>query len=113
MTSSKLAQALFEQCMVDETIYSFSTLLESRIDFIKQKHNGKMDAVVDHISTHIDPTKNKKFTEWLVDRHLKGDDIHAPDVNESLQWFDKASSDVHDTNTWLRLRLKPRRQAPG
>lgn len=98
MTSSKLAQALFEQCMVDETIYSFSTLLESRIDFIKQKHNGKMDALVDHISTHIDPTKNKKFTEWLVDRHLKGDDIHAPDVKESLQWFDKASSDVHDTN---------------
>lgn len=98
MTITKLAQALFEQCLVDETIYSFGALLENRIDFIKKKHGGKLDEFVDHVATNIDPTKNKKYTEWLVDRHMKGEDIHAPDVKESLAFFDKAKSDVHDTN---------------
>lgn len=98
MAHSILAKTLFEAQIIDESVYNFSVLLEDRIDFIKSKYKNALDGVVDTVAEHIDPSKNKKYTEWLVDRHLKGDDIFDPKVKESLHYFDKASSAAHDTN---------------
>lgn len=98
MAHSILAKKLFEAQIVDESVYNFSVLLEDRIDFIKQKYKHALDGVVDTVAEQVDPTKNKKYTEWLIDRHLKGDDIFDPKVKESLGYFDKASSAAHDTN---------------
>ena len=98
MAHSILAKTLFEAQIVDESVYNFNILLEDRIDFIKSKYKHAIDGVVDTVAEHIDPSKNKKYTEWLVDRHLKGDDIFDPKVKESLGYFDKASSTAHDTN---------------
>ena len=74
-----LTQILFENNIIDEKIYSFQALLEDRIDFIKKQHNGQYDALIDHIAKNIDPTKNKKYTQWVSDRSLAGD--HIPDAN--------------------------------
>lgn len=98
MAHSILAKTLFEAQIIDESVYNFSILLEDRIDFIKSKYKHALDGVVDTVAEHIDPSKNKKYTEWLVDRHLKGDDVFDPKVKESLHYFDKASSAAHDTN---------------
>ena len=89
---------LFEHGLLRDSIV-FAQLLENRLDFIKDKLNHLHDGTVDHIAEHIDPTKNKKYTEWLIGRKLKGD--WHPDEGEirtSLGHFDKAKSDVHDTN---------------
>lgn len=98
MSQNILAQALFEAECIDASVYDFKLLLEDRLDFIKTKYKGALDSVVDTIAQHIDPSKNKKYTEWLVDRHLKGDDVLDPKVKESLSYFDKAKSTAHDTN---------------
>lgn len=98
MSQNILAQALFEAECIDASVYDFQLLLEDRLDFIKTKYKGALDSVVDTIAQHIDPSKNKKYTEWLVDRHLKGDDVLDPKVKESLSYFDKAKSTAHDTN---------------
>lgn len=98
MTYSILAKTLFEAQIIDESAYNFRLLLEDRIDFIKSKYKHTLDGVVDTVAEHIDPSKNKKYTEWLIDRHLKGDDIFDPKIKESLGYFDKASSSAHDTN---------------
>lgn len=98
MSQNILAQALFEAEIMDASVYDFTLLLEDRIDFIKTKYKGALNSVVDTIAQHIDPTKNKKYTEWLVDRHLKGEDVLDPKVKESLTYFDKAKSTAHDTN---------------
>ena len=98
MAHSILAKTLFEAQIIDESVYNFQVLLEDRLDFIKSKYKHTIDGVVDTVAEHIDPSKNKKYTEWLVDRHLKGDDIFDPKVKESLGYFDKASSTAHDTN---------------
>lgn len=98
MTKNILSQALFEAQILDESIYNFQILLEDRLTFIKDKYKGALNSVVDTLASTIDPSKNKKYTEWLVDRHLKGDDVLNPKVKESLTFFDKASSTAHDTN---------------
>lgn len=98
MQTSILIRKLFESEVIDSSIYDFALLLEDRIDFIKSKYKGALDSVVDTIAKTIDPSKNKKYTEWLVDRHLKGDDVLDPKVKESLTYFDKAKSTAHDTN---------------
>lgn len=89
---------LFEHGLLQDRV-AFTQLLESRLDFIKSKLNHLHDTTVDHIADAIDPTKNKKYTEWLVSRKLRGD--WHPDENKirsSLSDFDRAKSDVHDTN---------------
>lgn len=98
MNKNILAQKLFENNVIDPSIYDFSVLLENRIDFIKNKYKGSMDALVDHYASNVDPTPNKKFTEWLVQRHVAGDTIDPNEVKEGLTHFQKASSAVHDTN---------------
>lgn len=98
MTNNILSQALFEAQIQDESVYSFQLLLEDRLTFIKNRYKGALDSVVDTLASTIDPSKNKKYTEWLVGRHLKGDDVLNPKVKESLSLFDKASSTAHDTN---------------
>lgn len=98
MTKSILAQALFEAQISDESVYSFTILLEDRLNFIKDRYKGALDSVVDTIASTVDPSKNKKYTEWLVDRHLKGDNVLEPKVKSSLELFDKANSTAHDTN---------------
>lgn len=95
MKNNILTQTLFDADILCE---GFQILLEGRLDFIKSKYNGTIDPVVDHLAEHSDPTKNKKFTEWLVQRHLKGDDVLSPEVKEGLRHFQKASPKAHDTN---------------
>lgn len=98
MAQTKILESiLFEHGIEDPSIYSFQVLLEDRLSFIKAKYNGKLDSVVDTLS-HIDPTPNKKYTEWLIERHLKGDDVFNPDVRQGLHHFSKAKSTAHDTN---------------
>lgn len=89
---------LFEHDLLHDRVV-FAQLLESRLDFIKSKLNHLHDATVEHIADVVDPTKNKKYTEWLVSRKLRGD--WHPDENKirsSLSDFERAKSDVHDTN---------------
>lgn len=57
-------------------------LIENRIQFIKNNVKDKIDAshdpaaskldsdgIVDHIASKIDPTHNKEYTQWLVNRY--------------------------------------------
>lgn len=57
-------------------------LIENRIQFIKNAVKDKIDAshdpaaaklssdgIVDHIASKIDPTPNKEYTQWLVNRY--------------------------------------------
>jgi hypothetical protein len=95
-----LAQQLFEHNIIDQSIYNFQELLENRLEFIKSRHKGVHDETVDYLAQNVDPTPNKKYTEWLLDRHLKGDTALArtEEVRNALSHFDKASGKVHDTN---------------
>ena len=92
-----LTRILFENNIIDEKIYSFQALLEDRLDFIKKQHKGQYDPLIDHIANNIDPTKNKKYTQWVLNRMLAND--HIPDaqtIRSSLEWYDKASPKSHD-----------------
>lgn len=89
---------LFEEGMLDLTSPYFTTLLESRMDFLKQKFPNH-HALIDLAATEGDPTPNKKYTEWLVDRFIKGDmPTSLSKVKQGLQMFSKAKSTAHDTN---------------
>lgn len=101
MRKNILAQILFENNIKDESTYTFSVLLEDRIDFIKKSFNNKYDPLVDHIAQNIDPTDNKKYTQWLMRRHVAGDSIpSATRLRTALSWYDKAApkSHVNDIN---------------
>ncbi len=89
---------LFEHDLLHDRV-AFTQLLENRLDFIKSKLNHLHDAAIDHIANTVDPTKNKKYTEWLISRKLRGDwHPNENKIRTSLSDFDKAKSDVHDTN---------------
>lgn len=97
MQTTLVANLLFEACIINNDVYNFYQLLENRLDFIKQSHPN-LASVVDSLAEKQDPTPNKKYTEWLLNRHLKGDDVWQPSVREGLSYFSKASSSAHDTN---------------
>jgi hypothetical protein len=98
MKNSTLENILFEHSFVSTDIYNFNELLENRLDFIKKSHGAGMASVIDALAENQDPTKNKKYTEWLVDRHLKGEHVWLPKVRAGLEHFSKAQSSAHDTN---------------
>lgn len=98
MRTNILEQYLFDACIINESIYDFYALLESRLDFIKSKYSGAYDSVIDRIANEVDPTPNKKYTEWLVNQHRKGEDVFDSSVKKNLEHFSQAKSTVHDTN---------------
>jgi hypothetical protein len=98
MHQTILEKYLFENCIINRDLYDFHLLLENRLDFIKSKYAGRLDNVVDRIADTVDPTQNKKYTEWLVNQHRKGEDVFDPSVKESLTHFSNANSKIHDTN---------------
>jgi len=68
-----------------------STLLEGRIDFLKDK-NQEIDTshdalaqhrasgdIIDHLATHADPTKKKTYTQWILGQY-KAKNIRQEDV---------------------------------
>jgi hypothetical protein len=82
-------------------------LVESRIDFIKTANKDKIntdhdpesakmssDAIVDHIASKIDTSKNKANTQWLVNRYKAGDFKlgHGKDIKKTMTSYE-ASKD--------------------
>ena len=79
---AKAYQSLHESA-VSQELYE-EILEENRIDFLKQKFpsvNTSHDpyalhkdphAVIDFLANHVDPTKNKAHTQWLVNRYHRG-----------------------------------------
>lgn len=90
-----LSQLLFENNIQDEKIYSFSLLLESRLEFIKKQHGNQYDSMIDHIAETYDPTANKKYTQWILKRTLAGE-TYPENLRSDLHEFDKASPKSHD-----------------
>lgn len=84
---------------------SFLAMLnEDRIDFLKQKYadpksidsshdtlaqHREPHAIIDHFATHADPTKNKQFTQWAVQRYHEGKfrQEDAPRIHTALSNF--------------------------
>lgn len=89
---------LFEHGLLEQTSQEFQTLLENRIDFLKKQHPTH-HTLIDYLSAEADPTPNKKYTEWLTHRALKGDLLTTTaQIREGLTWFSKARPTAHDTN---------------
>lgn len=104
-------------------------LLESRIDFIKNKFKDKLNtehdtfathkdpsSIVDHFAENGDPTKKKIYTDWIVGQYHKGNirQEDAPRVHDYLSNFEKYKSKLpeKDINKYGTLKdvgeaLKP------
>lgn len=95
-----------------------STLLEDRIDFLKDK-NQEIDTshdalaqhrasgdIIDHLATHADPTKKKTYTQWILGQY-KAKNIRQEDagrVHSVLTNFEKyksrlANKDINQYDT--------------
>lgn len=84
-----------------------SMLLEDRIDFLKEKnptidmsHETNMSrqipasALIDHLASHADPTKNKQHTQWILGQYKKKNIRveDAPRIKDTLSNFEKYKS---------------------
>lgn len=80
-------------------------LVENRVQFIKDANLNKItaehdpesadkgsNAIVDHIASKIDPTKNKAHTQWLVNRYKAGDFklSDSKDVKKTMKDYEDA-----------------------
>ncbi len=83
LTEKQVDYLLKNPIHLSENVLDF--LCESRIDFIKQKYrnnintshdvdssNRSTDDIIDHIAKNIDQTKNKEYTQHLVNLYNKG-----------------------------------------
>ena len=92
------SQYLFEHDLLDQSSTEFHMLLESRIDFLKQQYPTH-HTLIDYLAAEADPTPNKKYTEWLTQRAVKGDlPTTTAEIRRGLELFSKAKSSAHDTN---------------
>lgn len=88
-------------------------LIENRIQFIKNAVKDKIDAshdpaaaklssdgIVDHIASKIDPTPNKEYTQWLVNRYKNNEFSLSDhkDLKKQVSAFHEARPliNVHD-----------------
>lgn len=77
-------------------------LLENRLDFIKKQHSSGLSTahddyaihrdvagIVDHFAQHADPTSNKQYTQWIVNKYKDGNfrQEDAPRINDALTLF--------------------------
>jgi hypothetical protein len=100
-----LPQSLIEAAseILHGTLYESIMLVENRIQFLKDK-NPDIDtshdefavhrdsgAIIDHLSTHADPTNNKAFTPWIINQYkkktFKQEDVGM--VHNALSNFDR------------------------
>lgn len=96
-------------------------LMEDRVDFLKSKwpeinsshdvgamHRNPRD-IIDFMANHVDPSKNKQNTQWLVTRYNRGlfRQEDAPRVRETLSAFDAHKhllpADRRDLNKYHRV----------
>lgn len=109
-------------------------LLEDRIEFLKKQHAGgistahdtyaihhKPEAIIDHFATHADPTRNKQYTQWIVNRYKEGTirQEDAPRINDTLTLFNNHKHKLaeKDINKYPRLSdlsaaVEPYRDTP-
>ncbi len=81
----------------------FENLLENRLEYLEKKnptipsahdtyakHREAKD-IIHHFATHADPTKNKQYTQWIINKYKNGNfrQEDAPRVKEALSKFDK------------------------
>lgn len=78
-------------------------LYEDRLDYLKRtmpqinsSHDSNAehrdsDKIVDHFATKADPSKNKQYTQWIVNKYHKGDfrQEDHPRIKETLEDFDR------------------------
>ena len=89
----------FKQFIIEQLL-----ILEDRLGKIKKIFKDKIntdhdteaehkdsDAIVDHFSTHADPTHNKAHTQWIVSRYRQGQfrQEDHPRIREALSTFDR------------------------
>lgn len=96
-------------------------LMENKIDFLKSKYpeintshdnygvHRKASDVIDYLSDHADPTKNKAYLPWVVKSYHAGlfQQEDAPHVHSTLSTFDKYKSKLEvgkrDINQYKRI----------
>lgn len=92
----KIAEGMNSAVLYEEV------LMEDRIDFLKAKwpeintshdtgaEHRKASDVIDFMANHMDPSKNKQHTQWLVTRYNRGAfrQEDAPRIRDTLSAFD-------------------------
>lgn len=119
-----IAEAYIENFIFEQ----YELLTESRIDFLKNQYKDKIstehdplaqykdsDSIIDHLSA-ADPTKNKKYTQWIVGQYKKGN-LKQEDtfrLTDALNTFDLHSkklplNSIHQYKTIesLKSAVKP------
>lgn len=103
----------------ENSLFESIELVEERIDFLKA-HNTTLDSshdtmakvrkpdeIIDHLATNADPTKNKKFTQWIVGQYKKKTirQEDSPRIKTALNNFSKHKSklDLKDINSYKSL----------
>ena len=131
-----LPQSLLEQSkkMFEQQLYESIMLTEDRIQFLKANmpdistdhdvlatHTNHAD-IIDHFAEHGDPTKNKRYTQWIMNRYKDKDfrQEDAPRIHDALTLFDKhkAKLDKKDINSYksisdLASAVSPYREKPA
>lgn len=101
-------------------ILEYFTLLENRIDFLKQNFEGKLKTdhdtlakhqttpdIVDHFANNADPTKNKAHTQWILKQYqqkkIRQED--HPRIKETLSNFEQHKNKLanKDINSYKSL----------
>ena len=79
-------------------------ILEDRLNKIKELNKGKIDTthdtlakhrdsddIVDHFATHADPTNNKQYTQWIINKYKQKNfrQEDHPRIKDALSGFEK------------------------
>lgn len=79
--------------------WSFFTLCENRIDFLKKTVKDVDHDTIDHFASH-DPTPKKIYTQWMVNQHRRGDlpKEHAEKAGNILSQFDQHKGKMKESD---------------
>ena len=105
----------FKQFIIEQQL-----ILEDRLDKIKETFKDKIntdhdtnaehkdsDKIVDHFASYADPTHNKQYTQWIVNRYNQGNfrQEDHPRIRETLANFERyrARLDNKDINRYRSL----------
>ena len=105
----------FKQFIIEQQL-----ILEDRLDKIKETFKNKIntdhddyaehkdsDKIVDHFASYADPTHNKQYTQWIVNRYNQGNfrQEDHPRIRETLANFERYRGrlDNKDINRYKSL----------
>jgi len=78
---------LFELINVEQTFQNIGDVLTARIESDESTFQADPKLFISYIADHIDPTRNQKYTLWILKTYIKGGIEKAEDFGRVLEYL--------------------------